>query len=64
MPNVLSTRDLISRPDNMGETTTHIKGVKGLYYEAKTKALISCTVATQLICAPLFSHICKKQVFS
>ena len=27
MPNVLSPRDLVSRPDNMDETVPHIRGI-------------------------------------
>ena len=33
-------------------------------YVAKTKALISCAVAEQLICAFVFPYEEKKQVFS
>ena len=40
-----------------------IQEVEGLYYVAKTKALISCVVTMRLICFFVL-QICKKQVFS
>ena len=50
MPNVLSPRDLVFRPDNMDETVPHATNYT--VYVAKTKVLISFTDRTaKLICA-------------
>ena len=39
-----------------------LESVEGLFYVAKTKALISCAVTAQLICAFVFAY--EKNSFS
>ena len=60
VPNVLSPRDLVSRPDNMDETVLSSRDCT--IYIAKTKVLISYTVTAQLICAFFFAY--AKRVFA
>ena len=45
-----------------GFTTTEDGWRLGISDLATTKALISCKVTAQLICAFVFAYICKKQV--
>ena len=48
VPNVLSPRGLVSRPDNMDETVQHIYLVKYIKYVRQTElSVLSQKVATQ-----------------